>query len=201
MLSDVGFSPLVAKTRVSVARLARPLADRFAPPVDEELSQAAAAACGRVRARARRDAARARVAQAREGRRVDVAHEDVRPPVRVARDEVRGVALEGDPSAVGRDRPQQGCVVALRASGAEARPHGRPVEAVAEEHVPRGVRVPGDQVPRDTRERHEASVAREPGIVAVVVARGFARGHAHELQRARLAVPQEHVPHEIPVAR
>src|SRR4029453_16275779 len=59
------------------------------------------------------------------GPAAQVAHEDVRAAVEVARDQVARVAGEGHEAAVGGDRRGEAVAVALAAGGAGADAHGR----------------------------------------------------------------------------
>jgi hypothetical protein len=130
-----------------------------------------------------------------------VAQEDVAHAVGVARDEVRGRAVEGHVAAVGRDRGEEALLVGLGAGAVDADALGRAVQPVAQEDVDEAVEVAGDEVGRGAAVGHVAPVVGDRRIAAVVVPEHAGRVHADHLGRAALAVAQEDVAHAVGVGR
>src|SRR5205807_7889011 len=85
-----------------------------------------------------------------------VAHEDVRHAIRIARDEVGRIRVEGDEAPVRGDRRAPAVPGALRAVRVDADARGPAGLAIAHEDVPRAVRVAPDEVGRIRVEGHEA---------------------------------------------
>ncbi len=132
-----------------------------------------------------------------------VAYEDVVEAVRISGDEIGRRARERHVAAVRGDRGVRAVAVPLCPGRIDADALGRPGLAVADEHVDRVVRVPGDEVGRRARESHVAAVAgdRQAGRAAVTVALDAGRIDADALGRAGLAVVDEDVDRSVRVAR
>jgi hypothetical protein len=129
--------------------------------------------------------------------------EDVRLEVRVAEDEVRGVARERDVAPVGRDR--EVVVLAeererLGALGADVDALRGPRQAIAHEDVGRLVRVSDDEVVRVAAEDDEAPVRGEHAAAARAVALDAVRADARELERPGREVADEDVVRAVRVA-
>jgi len=89
--------------------------------------------------------------------------EDVPRPVRVARDEVVGVAPERDDVAVGRDCRIPALVVGLVAGRVDADPLGGSRRAIVDEDVGGVVRVALDEIARVALEGDEPPVRGDGG--------------------------------------
>src|SRR5204862_4701195 len=101
------------------------------------------------------------------GAGLSIVDEDVVLPVRVARDEIRGVGAEGDEATVLADRGAEAVAVCLLAGAVDADPLGGARLAVANEDVIDAIRVAGNEVRAVGAEGDVAAVAADRRTEAV----------------------------------